>query len=188
LQIQAKPSMMSAKGGKVVARPQPGEHEHKHEIFGVPDEFRTQLWAVVQRYLSLKDALAGDDKDAAVKAAGQMLEVLSEVDMSLVSGEAHNTWMSNSTKMKASLDEITEADGIEAARKAFEKLSSELIAVAVQFEIHKTQTLYRFHCPMAFDNRGADWLQMDKDTRNPYFGATMLKCGEIVEVIGRKTK
>ncbi len=43
-------------------------------------------------------------------------------------------------------------------------------------------------CPMAFDNKGADWLQMDEDIRNPYFGASMLKCGEVVEVIGEKTK
>jgi Cu(I)/Ag(I) efflux system membrane fusion protein len=42
---------------------------------------------------------------------------------------------------------------------------------------------------MAFDNKGADWLQMDKDTRNPYFyfGASMLKCGQVIEEIGGKT-
>jgi Cu(I)/Ag(I) efflux system membrane fusion protein len=41
---------------------------------------------------------------------------------------------------------------------------------------------------MAFDNKGADWLQTDEDTRNPYFGASMLKCGKVIEVIGGKTK
>ncbi len=41
---------------------------------------------------------------------------------------------------------------------------------------------------MAFNNKGADWLQMDKDTRNPYFGASTLKCGQVMEVIGEEPK
>ena len=41
---------------------------------------------------------------------------------------------------------------------------------------------------MAFDNKGADWLQLDEDLLNPYFGDAMLKCGEVKEVIGNKTK
>ena len=36
---------------------------------------------------------------------------------------------------------------------------------------------------MAFGGRGARWLQSDKQVRNPYFGAEMLQCGEVVEVI-----
>ena len=36
---------------------------------------------------------------------------------------------------------------------------------------------------MAFDNRGAQWLQNSQELRNPYFGQTMLKCGSIEEVI-----
>jgi Cu(I)/Ag(I) efflux system membrane fusion protein len=39
---------------------------------------------------------------------------------------------------------------------------------------------------MAFDNRGADWLQNDDQTLNPYFGQMMLKCGGVKEVIGVK--
>jgi Cu(I)/Ag(I) efflux system membrane fusion protein len=39
----------------------------------------------------------------------------------------------------------------------------------------------RMHCPMAANNRGADWLQSAEELRNPYFGSAMLTCGEIVE-------
>ena len=39
----------------------------------------------------------------------------------------------------------------------------------------------RVHCPMAFDNKGADWLQGTGSIRNPYFGADMLSCGAPVE-------
>jgi len=114
--------------------------------------------------------------------------VLSAVDMSLLSGKAHNVWMDNSVKIKAALEKIKEADGIEPMREGFEGLSNELIVVVGQFGVYPAKTLYKFHCPMAFDNKGADWLQMDKDTRNPYFGASMLKCGQVVEVIGEEPK
>ncbi len=86
--------------------------------------------------------------------------------------------------MKAALDKIKEAGGIEPMREGFEGLSNELIVVVEQFGVYPAKTLYKFNCPMAFNNKGADWLQMHKDTRNPYFGASMLKCGQVVEVIG----
>jgi Cu(I)/Ag(I) efflux system membrane fusion protein len=173
LQIQAKPSMMSAESG--------------HEIFEVPEEYRRQLWGVVEKYLLLQDALASDDKDGAARAAGETLESLSAVKMSLVSGNAHDAWMSNSMKMKAALDKIKEAEGIEPMRIGFEGLSNEFIVVVGQFGVYQGKTLYKMNCPMAFDNKGADWLQTDEDIRNPYFGASMLKCGQVIEEMGGKT-
>jgi len=176
LQIQAKPSMMSAESG------------HKHEIIEVSDEFRVQIRAVVEKYLSLHEALAGDDLTLAAAAAKSAIEALSKVDMSLLGGEPHNVWMARNTKMSKALDAIQKAADIDAARKAFETLSNELIAVVVQFGIPENQQLYRIHCPMAFNNKGADWLQADKDIRNPYFGDSMLNCGEVVKVISAITK
>jgi len=176
LQIQAKPSMMSAESG-------PG-----YEIIKVSDEFRGQIRAVVEKYLSLHEALAGDNLGLTVTAAKSAIEPLSQVDMSLLNGEPHNVWMASSAKMSKALDAIQKAADIDAARKAFAALSNELIAVVEQFGIPETQQLYRIHCPMAFNKKGADWLQADKEIRNPYFGASMLKCGEIVKTISAITK
>ena len=36
-------------------------------------------------------------------------------------------------------------------------------------------------CPMAFDFAGAHWLQDHEQIDNPYFGAKMLRCGEVRE-------
>ena len=41
---------------------------------------------------------------------------------------------------------------------------------------------------MAFDNRGAIWLQDTKDLWNPYFGASMPKCGEVTEILSAPRK
>ncbi|HEY5626497.1 MAG TPA: hypothetical protein VIR79_00985, partial [Nitrospira sp.] len=43
--------------------------------------------------------------------------------------------------------------------------------------------LHRFHCPMAFDGRGADWLQMTERTENPFFGSAMFRCGALEDSI-----
>jgi Cu(I)/Ag(I) efflux system membrane fusion protein len=39
--------------------------------------------------------------------------------------------------------------------------------------------IYVQHCPMADNNKGADWLSTEKEIRNPYFGSSMLTCGEV---------
>jgi Cu(I)/Ag(I) efflux system membrane fusion protein len=36
---------------------------------------------------------------------------------------------------------------------------------------------------MAFNNRGADWLQNQTGVENPYFGSAMFRCGDQVEII-----
>ena len=51
-----------------------------------------------------------------------------------------------------------------------------LIRVARQGGVH-AGPLHLFHCPMAFDNEGAAWLQQAMQTQNPYFGSQMYRCG-----------
>ena len=164
------------------------ESSPEHEIIEVPDEFREQIRPVVDKYLSLHEALAGDDLDIAVTAAKSSIKTLSGIDMSLLIDKPHDLWMDRNTRMSKALEAIQSATEIDAARKAFEALSNELIAVVAQFGIPETQQLYRIHCPMAFNNKGADWLQANKDILNPYFGASMLKCGEVTEEINAETK
>jgi Cu(I)/Ag(I) efflux system membrane fusion protein len=178
LQIQAKPSMMNPAAGQ----------EQVPETLEVPAAFREQVWGVVEKYLSLHHALAGDDKDGAIKAAPSAIQAIEQVDMSLLSGKPHEVWMGSVAGMNKALGAIKESVQIEAARQGFEQLSNELIAVVRKFGVAENRVLYRLHCPMAFNNKGADWLQSDADTLNPYFGAAMLKCGEVAEVIGVKTK
>ena len=188
LQIQARPSMMSVKGGEPVAGYLPRERERKQQIIEVPDEFRQQFWQVIEDYLALQKALAADDVSEAAQSAGQGLKSLEAVKMNLLSDKAHSVWMPSSSKIKQMLDNIKKAENIKQARIAFKTLSDELIVALQQFRLFGSQPLYKFHCPMAFDNKGADWLQTDKDTRNPYFGASMLKCGKVTEVIGGQTE
>jgi Cu(I)/Ag(I) efflux system membrane fusion protein len=91
--------------------------------------------------------------------------------------------MQRNNSLKESLGAIEKAADIEKMRQEFSPLSDELTAVIRSFGTAGTENVYRLMCPMALGNKGAHWLQGDKETRNPYFGAAMLKCGSVVEMI-----
>ena len=49
-----------------------------------------------------------------------------------------------------------------------------------------TETAYVQFCPMANSDKGANWLSKENKVVNPYFGASMLKCGEVKDSIYAK--
>ena len=102
--------------------------------------------------------------------------------MTLVSGQAHMDWMKQEGQLRTVLSHAVEAKDIEAFRKDFASLSELITATVKRFKAF-SQPLYQFKCPMAFDNRGATWLQADEKTANPYFGKMMPECGDLMEVI-----
>ena len=186
LQIQAKPSMMTpeppAHSGehRSALKATPGiEHEARPQI---APEFRKQLAKAVERYLAIQQALAGDDYPKAIEAAKATTAAVASVDMALVQGDDHMAWMKSSAKITNSLKTIASADGIEPVRAEFATLSDEMTTAAKRFGVAGI-SLYQFKCSMALGNRGAIWLQSDKETRNPYFGSSMLGCGEVTEVL-----
>ncbi len=75
----------------------------------------------------------------------------------------------------------SDLDGIR--RPHFETLSNALIEAAKESPSAMPENLMIMHCPMVYGDRGADWLQTSEPLLNPYFGASMLKCGEIKEYI-----
>jgi Cu(I)/Ag(I) efflux system membrane fusion protein len=73
---------------------------------------------------------------------------------------------------------------IGAARARFEAMSAGAVALERRFGHRDGGSRRVVHCPMAFDGRGADWLQRGEAIDNPYFGAAMRRCGRIVETFG----
>jgi Cu(I)/Ag(I) efflux system membrane fusion protein len=71
---------------------------------------------------------------------------------------------------------------IEEVRKAFQQVSEGMIALSKAFG-PLGQTQYVQFCPMADNNKGANWLSKEEEIRNPYFGDAMLTCGEVKSTI-----
>jgi len=187
LQIQAKPSMMSPEGGA----PPPG-HQHgarrplppKPRVkLKAPAAFRRQLGAVWLAYIGLAEALAKDDFKAAAGAAQATQRAVAAVDMALLGGDAHVAWMRELANLKKSLGMMAEAKDIGQLRSGFALLSDALVVAIKMFGVEPLGPVYVLKCPMAFNNRGATWLQKDKAVRNPYFGAQMPLCGAVIQTI-----
>jgi membrane fusion protein, copper/silver efflux system len=150
-----------------------------------PAAFKGQLDGVYTAYLALQAALSGDAFATVGPNAQALTLALQKADMKLLADQpTHLAWMTAAAALAKSAVQVANAKDIEAARAAFKPLSATLITTAKQFGTSGKRPLYVLHCPMAFNNAGADWVQGDKATRNPYFGKTMLSCGKITETIG----
>jgi len=172
LQIQAKPSMMNPEGGG----PAPG-HNHGGEVpakgqvdhsqmpmLKIPRDVAPKL---LSSYLKMQTALASDDLDTAKAEAKALMKTT-----------GHSGWLPEI------LHNMLETETLEAFRKPhFETLSNALIVAAGADPKSFNSQLFIMHCPMANDNKGADWLQASSPLQNPYFGEQMLSCGEIKETI-----
>ncbi len=147
-----------------------------------PDvHFQQQFQKVLADYLSMAQALASDDPEEALAAAKQTEKDLQAVDMKLLAGDQHVLWMKQSPPLQKKLGDLLKETQIEPIRKQFAILSEQIAAILGQFNWTELTVLYELKCPMAFNNRGAVWLQDNKDTRNPYFGTTMLNCGKVIQ-------
>jgi Cu(I)/Ag(I) efflux system membrane fusion protein len=118
-----------------------------------------------------------------VKAeAGNTINALAKADMMLLSGSAHNDWMTYLGNIQSSLKEIQGTDDIEAQRASFSTLSDNLYKSIKAYGLGGSIAYYDY-CPMAFNNQGAYWLSAQEEIRNPYFGDKMLTCGEVKDMM-----
>lgn len=122
---------------------------------------------VYQHYIHLKTALIYDDAKEADMGAKMLEKALTDAGMI------------KEAKLAA---ELSAATDIKAKRA---KLSAISLALADAFKKSKLESgvVYKQYCPMANDGNGGYWLASESQIKNPYYGATMLKCGSVEEEI-----
>lgn len=178
-QLQGKKSMMNTQGNMEMDAT---NHLAETERLEVPKEFQTQLKAVFDDYMTIEKALVNDNFELPQKGAADLLKSLANVDMKLLKEDkAHHHWMHLEKELKASATQISNTSDIKNQRDNFIHLSAHLINAVKTFGIN--QKVYVDYCPMVNNDEGAFWLSNKKEILNPYYGANMLKCGEISEEI-----
>lgn len=148
--------------------------------FQVDPAFQKQLGKLFTAYVSLKDAFVSSDAEKVRTEASNTTQALAKVDMKLLSGVAHNDWMTYMSGIQGALKDIRDKGNIEEQRKAFSTLSDNMYKSIKAFGLGGAQAFYEY-CPMAFNNEGAYWLSDSEKIRNPYFGDKMLTCGSVKE-------
>lgn len=150
----------------------------------VDPAFQEQLTAVTEHYFNVKNALAGDNAAKAAEAAQHLVKALGKVDMRLLKDKAHDEWMNVHKPMQQAAQQLSASNEIEKQREQFLELSQQILKAVEVFGV-QIDKVYRAYCPMAFDNLGAFWLSEVPEILNPYFGESMLNCGEVKETFRR---
>lgn len=179
-----KPAGKSSEAGGAgtaapAARDPHAGHDAEHtmrKMAEAPKAFKLGLGKVFEAYLPLQAALAADDAGAARKAVGAMKAALAKVEAKDL--EDAVLWTDSREILIGSLGSMEKAADIEGLRVPFQEASNSLIALLRRYGYEASGKARVFHCSMAKEGRGADWIQGDKETRNPYYGAAMSTCGD----------
>ncbi len=184
LQILAKPSMMNPLPAETLptSTPMPiptPTPEAKNQPMEISRETALKIRPMAESYLSLHKALSEDSFENAIKAANDLAKALQTFPVPSLEGMAKKTWEEDSGQLKSTALEAIKATDIRMLREKFEPLSIALDSFVQHFGNVLEVPLGRVFCPMAFNNRGAFWIQAEGQVANPYFGSEMLRCGAL---------
>lgn len=154
----------------------------------VSAEFRSRLDPIYNAYFRIGTALANDDLVEAQAGFKTLGQVTAEYRLASNESGAAQACLVYIEDIQSSASEGASSDDLSAARITFEKLSKPVINMHRLAGHAYDKTFYLVHCPMAFDMKGADWMQTTDQIANPYFGAKMLKCGEVKETYSPELK
>tara|TARA_B100000575_G_scaffold249216_1_gene215462 strand:- start:8656 stop:10437 length:1782 start_codon:yes stop_codon:yes gene_type:complete len=126
-------------------------------------------------YLSIKNSLIEGKFNATAKKIDQLSKLI-------------NSWVSDTTEnssilmfLSQTVQSLAGSTDIITSRINFVAFSQNYIDFIKEF--NKDEELFVQFCPMANEGKGAYWLSQEEQIKNPYYGAMMLRCGEIIERI-----
>ena len=119
--------------------------------------------SVIENYLTIQTNLATDTMKGVSEHATAISKAVTGDTMKMLSPD-----------VAKQADALAQAKDIKAAREAFKPLSASLAKYMSDHKAGKG-TYHEVYCPMA----NANWLQVGKDIKNPYYGKEMLDCGEL---------
>jgi Cu(I)/Ag(I) efflux system membrane fusion protein len=167
LQLKGKPSMMSA----------PDDTAPEAGTLALPPGFSDQLRPILDHYLAGQAALAADDAEQAKASLAALNTAVSKVE-AVGRREVKDAWGAIASSVMGHTQHAQHAEDIGAMRVAFEAMTPAVKSMLQRFGNPTSTTVGVAFCPMAFDAKGAEWIQAHGDVANPYYGAAMLRCGE----------
>ena len=118
--------------------------------------------SVLDNYLKIQESLTKDSIKGVDEHAAAISKAVKGDDMKMLSPD-----------VARQADTLATAKDLKAAREAFKPLSDSLIKYLADNKAGAGK-YHEGYCPMA----KASWLQTEKAVRNPYYGKSMLDCGD----------
>jgi Cu(I)/Ag(I) efflux system membrane fusion protein len=127
------------------------------------DPLMEPVKSVLDHYLAIQKELTKDSIKGVDEHASAIAKAVKGDDMKMLSPDVAKL-----------AEDLAQAKDIKKAREAFKPLSASLVKYLADNKAGKG-TYHEAYCPMA----KASWLQTEKEVRNPYYGKSMLDCGEL---------
>lgn len=146
-----------------------------------PAEVKTDgIAPILSGYLAMNSALVESDSEGAAEAGKQILSGLEKVELNTIPEDKMERYKELAANIKEDSEFIIEDVGhLDYQREHLEDLSNDMLELIEL--VGTTQKLYKIHCPMVSNDKGADWLSDTKEVKNPYYGDAMLTCGAVVK-------
>lgn len=135
--------------------------------------FDQQMQPILSNYLRIGKSLATDSLSGVRANSEAIVKEADQLDAASVAGEHAKHYENVPTDLKKSAEALSNAKTLEDARGSFKKLS---MPMAMWATMSKPKDIDVLYCSTA---KGS-WVQRHGKVRNPYYGAKMLDCGEIV--------
>ena len=153
---------------------------NKVEANDTDSKLAASIKTVVDHYLHIKNALVKDDGSDAASGGRQMAAVMEKIDTALFTAEQKRIYKDIADDLKEHAEHIAKnGNNIKHQREHFSMMSEDVYDLVKSFGAG--QALYKDHCPMYDEGKGAIWLSEVKEIRNPYYGSEMPKCGSVKE-------
>lgn len=184
MQIQAKPSMMQAEeDAEGAGRPSGSGSLERIESRAVAGAaYHQSAKPIISAYLDMAAALAADDIGKARTAAAAMRSAARDAKPEGLTGETADRWSSLMRELVLAVPD-NPSIAIEPLRLKLPGVTRVMETYLRTFGHDGGRKIYRTYCPMALQDKGAYWFQAEPTINNAYFGAKMLRCGEVKGII-----
>jgi Cu(I)/Ag(I) efflux system membrane fusion protein len=150
---------------------------HQVKTAGLSVKNQAILTSAFDDYLKVTEALSTDKKPK-LAILKSILKKVQSINMDTMSEEVHLAYMKEAGVIKEAIELLTSSADLKLFRQQFSKVSKSIISLMKMFSFLKKDS-FVLNCPMAFDGKGADWLQLSKEPKNPYLGLEMQGCGDL---------
>jgi Cu(I)/Ag(I) efflux system membrane fusion protein len=155
------------------SKPDTTEESHQHT---------EHLDTLVESYLNMKSALAEDHFE---EAKGHLKTFRAEVTQSAeMNNHPEHSAMhqQHHAAMVQAVDTGIQSKNIQELRATFADISKNLV-MALENQGYDGKELFLQYCPMAENQKGANWISESMEISNPYMGQKMATCGSTEKTI-----
>lgn len=131
----------------------------------------TQISELLNQYYAVKDALVSNNATMAAQKSSRFLKSLNEIDTKQLPEASRSALLKDAANISKTKD-------LKKQRELFSSFSDNMFALAKTTKL-SAEPIYIAYCPM----KKASWLSKEAAIKNPYYGSSMLTCGNIAETI-----